>query len=101
MELSVNPVPGAALKATAVVLACAALMLLPPVRVLVYLLLLMLPMWMLSRFGVPGLGHELNGFFVLSAAAWSVAAVLLWLVSFRVFYTRAKKQAAAERQSVP
>ena len=91
-----SPVPSAALRATIVVLACAALMLVPPIRWLAYLLLLMLPFWMLSRLGVPGLGHELNGFFVLSTVAWLAAAVLLWLISFSLFYARAKKRVAAQ-----
>ena len=64
-----SPVMSAASRSTVVVLVCAALMLVPPVRVLAYLFLLMLPLWMRSRRGVPGLGYELNGFFVLSALA--------------------------------
>lgn len=71
----------AALKATVVLLVCAALMWVPPIRMLVYL---------------PGLGHELNGFFVLSAAAWSLAAMVLWLIAFRFFYMRAKRRVAAQ-----
>ncbi|MGN2248138.1 hypothetical protein ACFWZ3_15770 [Frateuria sp. GZRR35] len=81
----------AALKATVVLLVCAALMWVPPIRMLVYLFLLMFPLWMLSSAGVPGLGHELNGFFVLSAAAWSLVAMVLWLIAFRIFYMRAKR----------
>jgi len=75
--------------ATLVTAGCALLMLVPGINALL-LIAAMLPLWCLDGLGVPGLGRELNGFFVPSAAGWSLAALLVWCACFAVLRYRAR-----------
>lgn len=65
-----------------------ALLMLVPFVSAISLIAFMLPLWTLSNLGVPGLGHELNGFFVPSAAGWGLIAGFVWLVLFWFFHRR-------------
>ncbi len=80
----------AALRATLVVGVWAALMLVPFVYVIT-LIVFMLPLWILHGMGIPGLGSELNGFFVPSAIGWTLAAGLVWLLAFWLFHRRQRR----------
>lgn len=55
------------------------------------LMAFMLPLWMLSNLGVPGLGRELNGFFVPSAGGWGLIAGFVWLALFWIFHRRLRR----------
>ena len=71
----------AALRATLVTGLGCALMLVPVINALI-LIFVMLPLWVASDLGVPGLGHPLNGFFVPSAIGWCVVAGVFWGVTY-------------------
>jgi len=87
---AVNIQTKAALRATLVVGVWAALMLVPFVYVIT-LIVFMLPLWILHGMGIPGLGSELNGFFVPSAIGWTLAAGLVWLLAFWLFHRRQRR----------
>lgn len=80
----------AAIRATLVTSAWAVLMLIPFVSAIT-LIVFMLPLWALGNLGVPGLGHELNGFFVPSTVGWSLIAAFVWLAFFGIFQRRLKR----------
>lgn len=80
----------AAVRATLVTGAWAVLMLIPFVSAIT-LIVFMLPLWALGNLGVPGLAHELNGFFVPSAVGWSLITAFVWLAFFRIFHRRLKR----------
>lgn len=82
---------GAATNASLAVLVGAVLCLIPHVYVLT-LLAVMLPLWMLSGAGVPGLGRELNGFFLPSAIGWSLAAAVFWIGCYCFLRYKAKRK---------
>ncbi|MNW20367.1 hypothetical protein D3C71_2207420 [compost metagenome] len=42
----------------------------------------MLPLWVASDLGVPGLGRQLNGFFVPSAMGWCLIGGVFWGFSY-------------------
>lgn len=65
-----------------------ALLMLVPFVSAICLIVFMLPLWTLNNLGVPGPGHELNGFFVPSAAGWVLIAGVVWLVLFWFFHRR-------------
>ena len=85
----------AALKATLVTAAWALLMLVPFVSV-ICLIVFMLPLWALKNLGVPGLGHELHGFFVPSTLGWALIAVAVWLLFFSLFHWRLNRARASD-----
>jgi len=64
-----------------------------PLVFAVGLVVFMLPLWFLDNLGVPGLGHELNGFFVPSALGWGLAAGTAWLFFFWIFLGRSQWKA--------
>lgn len=68
------------------------LMLVPGLNVLV-LIAVMLPLWMASDLGVPGLGYALNGFFVPSALGWCLVALAFWNACFVLFLGGARRAA--------
>lgn len=84
-----NHLASPALRATLCVAITALLALIPVTNVLV-LIAAMLPLWVLSGWGVPGLGHPLNGFFIPSALGWTLAACALWLLCFFLLRRKAK-----------
>ena len=67
-----------------------ALLMLVPLVSAISLIAFMLPLWILSNLGVPGLGRELNGFFVPSAVGWGLIAGFVWTVLFWIFLRRLK-----------
>lgn len=71
------------------------LMLVPGINVLV-LIGVMLPLWLVSDLGVPGLGYALNGFFVPSMLGWCLAAIAVWSACFAWFFGRARHAAARD-----
>jgi uncharacterized membrane protein len=76
----------------------ALLMLVPPIYAL-GLIGFMLPLWVLDDFGVPGLGRQLNGFFLPSAVGWSLIAAVVWLMFFLFFRRRLMRAAEAGSNS--
>lgn len=71
----------AAVRATIATVIGGALMLVPVVNVLI-LIVVMLPLWVASDLGVPGLGRQLNGFFVPSAMGWCLIGGFFWGFSY-------------------
>lgn len=71
----------AAGRATIVTGVGALLMLVPGVNVLI-LIGVMLPLWVLSDAGIPGLGSAVNGFFVPSGIGWSLVGLTFWMLCF-------------------
>jgi uncharacterized membrane protein len=88
----------AAIRALLATAAWALLMLVPLVQV-ISLIGFMLPLWALADLGVPGLGRELNGFFLPSAIGWGLIAGVVWLMFFLFFRRRLMRAAAAAGSS--
>ena len=84
----------AAIRATFATGVWALLMLIPLVSA-INLIAFMLPLWIISNLGIPGLGHETNGFFDPSAAGWGLIASFVWLVFFWIFRGRLMRAASA------
>lgn len=82
----------AAIRATIATAFGAALMLIPPIGVPVFLLVFMLPLWALDATGLVDLGRDVHGFFSPNAAGRSVAGMATWLVLFTVFRRGARKK---------
>lgn len=89
----------AALQATLATGTWALLMLVPFVSA-ISLIVFMLPLWILQGFGIPGLGRELNGFFVPSAVGWGLIAGFVWLAFFWLSHWRLKRARASDRVRV-
>jgi hypothetical protein len=81
----------AAFRATIATGIGALLFLVPVVNVILFIGL-MLPLWTVSNLGIPGLGHELNGFFVPSPTGWSIVAVVAWGTFFMLFSAALKRR---------
>ena len=84
----------AAIRATLATGTWALLMLIPVISA-INLIAFMLPLWIISNLGIPGLGHETNGFFDPSAAGWSLIACFVWIVFFWIFRGRLMRAASA------
>lgn len=80
----------AGFRATMATCAGAVLLLIPGVNVILFIGL-MLPLWMIGRLGVPGLGHELNGFFIPSPIGWTMGAIIVWSIFLYAFNKSLKK----------
>lgn len=71
----------AARRATIITAVGALLTLVPGVNALI-LIGVMLPLWVMSDAGVPGLGSAVNGFFVPSVMGWSLVGLAFWTLCF-------------------
>lgn len=72
-----------------------ALLMLVPLVSVISLIAFMFPLWILNDLGVPGLGRELNGFFVPSAVGWCLIAGFVWLALFWLLLRRLKRKEEA------
>jgi|GEM_PF-2113758 len=80
----------AGFRATIATCVGAVLLLVPGLNVILFIGL-MLPLWMISGLGVPGLGEEFNGFFILSPLGWTMGAIIVWSIFFYAFNKSLKK----------
>jgi len=98
----VERIPQAAFRASIATLVGAALMLVPPIGVPVFLLVFMLPLWAVDAIGIVDVGSEVHGFFVPNAAGRVLAVVVVWSMFFLLFRAiAARKTAAGARADGP
>jgi hypothetical protein len=86
----------AAIRATVATAIGALLMLVPGLNVIL-LIAVMLPLWVLSDLGVPGLGSPLHGFFLPSTIGWVLVAVTFWCICHALAVWRLKQAEVRQR----
>jgi hypothetical protein len=87
-----KPSAKSALRATIATGIGALLMLVPGINVII-LIAVMLPLWMLSEAGIPGLGRPLHGFFIPSGIGWTLVAMTFWGICYAFLLWRQKHSA--------
>ncbi|HEY0502210.1 MAG TPA: hypothetical protein VGD42_01845 [Lysobacter sp.] len=76
-----TPHASAAVRATIATVVGGCLLLVPAINVMIFIGL-MLPLWIVSDLGVPGLGEPSNGFFVPSTVGWCLITGTFWAISY-------------------